>query len=161
MHRLPPPDTVEQALARSLQHARNSASQALLATRALMDALSILLADEPVVRHAQANSPIANVAEAIERWADTLQGPEPNHSSSGLPAVLHALEAEIDRWEMRAQSDSNARTVLHAFLGIRDILWEFSPPANLAMAREGRRPSPKPRRARNPAMNVCTNNANR
>ena len=124
-----------------------------------MDALSILLADEPVARHAQANSPIANVAGAIERWTGTLRGPEPDHSPSGLPAVLDALEAEIGRWEVRARSDSNARTVLHAFLGVRDILWEFSPPANPAMARKGKRP--KPRSARNPAMDVCTTNANR
>ena len=125
----PPPDTIEQALARSLQHARNSASEALMATRALMDALSILLANEPVVRHAQPNSPIANLAGAIERWAGTLRGPEPDRSSPGLPEVLRALETEIDRWALRAQTDPNARTVLHAFLGMREILWEFSPPA--------------------------------
>jgi len=125
-----------------------------------MDALSIFLADEPVARHAQENSPIANVAGAIERWAGTLRGPEPDHPSSGLPAVLYALEAEIDRWELRAQSDSNARTVLHAFLGIREILWEFSPPPNPGMNRGVHRPKPKPRRPRNRTMDVCTNDGN-
>jgi hypothetical protein len=117
---------VDQALARSLQHARNSAAEALLAARALMDALSILLANEPVVRHADANSPIAHVAEAIERWARTLRGTDPDPYSPGLPAIIEAVENEIARWEERARTDADARTVLQAFQGIREILAEFN-----------------------------------
>lgn len=124
----PPPDTVEQALAQSLQHARNSASEALMAARKLMDALSILLSDEPVVRHAEPDSPIALLAQAIERWAGTVRGPEPVYPSPELGAILHALDAEIARWEKKASSDSEARTVLRAFLGMREILWEFNSP---------------------------------
>ena len=121
----PAPDTVEEALARGLQHARNSASEALLAARALMDALSILLADQPVARHAEPSSPIAQVAEAIERWARTLRGPTEAPDSPGLPAILEAVEIEIARWQEKARTDADARTVLRAFLGIREILWEF------------------------------------
>ena len=151
---LPPPETIEEALARSLQHARNSASEALLATRALMDALSILLANEPVARHAQPNSPIANLAGAIERWAGTLRGPEPDRSSPGLPEVLGALEIEIDRWARRSQNDPNARTVLHAFIGMREILWEFDPPVGRSVhPRSARRKQPV-RSAQTPFMDT-------
>jgi hypothetical protein len=124
----PPPDTVEQALAQSLQHARNSASEALMAARKLMDALSILLSDEPVIRHAEPDSPIGMLAQAIERWAGSVRGPEPSYPSPELGAILHALDAEITRWEKRANSDPEARTVLRAFLGMREILWEFNSP---------------------------------
>lgn len=127
-HRPPPPDTVEQALAQSLQHARNSASEALMAARKLMDALSILLSNEPVVRHAQPDSPIAHLAQAIERWAGAVRGPEPEYPSPELRSILQALDAEIERWEKRASSDPDARTVLRAFLGMREILWEFNSP---------------------------------
>ncbi len=150
----PAPDTVEEALALSLQHARNSASEALMAARMLMDALSILLANEPVVRHAQADSPIAKMAEAIERWAGSLRGPEPASPSSDLPAVLEALEIEIGRWEIRARQDANARTVLHAFLGMREIMWEFNPPAGRNTLRSRPRKGSQSAGIRGPALST-------
>jgi hypothetical protein len=122
---IPPPDTVEEALGRSLEHARSSASEALMAARLLLDALSILLANEPVARHAEHNSPIGYLASSIERWAGSLRPPEPNPNSPDFPAVLRAVEDEIERWAGRAQDDPDARTVLHAFLGMREILWEL------------------------------------
>lgn len=36
-----------------------------------------------------------------------------------------ALEAEIKRWEQRSQTDPDARPVLRAFLGLRELLWEL------------------------------------
>lgn len=125
----PPPASVEQALARSLRHARNSGAEALLAARALMDALSILLANEPVARHAQQGSPIAGVASAIENWAHALRGPDSDPASAGLRAVFGALDDEIARWEERAVNDAHAQAVLAAFLGMREILREFDPQA--------------------------------
>jgi len=145
----PAPETVDEALARGLQHARNSASEALLAARALMDALSILLADQPVARHAEPSSPIAHVAEAIERWARTLRGPTEAPDSPGLPAILEAVEIEIARWQERARSDTDARTVLRAFLGVREILWEFGEqPAPRSRSNNQKAPSRSPKAAR-------------
>ncbi len=40
-------------------------------------------------------------------------------------AIIDALDAEISRWETRAQDDPEARAVLRAFLGLRELLWEF------------------------------------
>ena len=135
--RPPVPDTVEQALAQSLQHARNSASEALMAARKLMDALSILLSNEPVVRHAQPDSPIAQLAQAIERWAGAVRGPEPDYPSPELGAILQALDTEIERWGEKASSDPDARTVLRAFLGMREILWEFNSPPRRGRSKAG------------------------
>jgi hypothetical protein len=42
-----------------------------------------------------------------------------------LAAIAEALDAEIARWELRAQDDADARAVLRAFLGMRELLWEF------------------------------------
>jgi len=44
-----------------------------------------------------------------------------------------ALDAEIARWEKRAAADGDARAVLRAFLGLRELLWEV-----------GVRPRPEP-----------------
>ena len=112
-----------------------------MAARKLMDALSILLSDEPVIRHAAPDSPIGLLAQAIERWAGTVRGPEPVYPSPELGAILEALDTEITRWEKRAKDDPEARVVLRAFLGMREILWELSTPPGRQRprSRSGRR----------------------
>ena len=42
-----------------------------------------------------------------------------------VQAIIEALDAEIARWEARSRDDADARAVLRAFLGLREILWEF------------------------------------
>ncbi|MDG2334168.1 MAG: hypothetical protein P8Q97_08090 [Myxococcota bacterium] len=143
-----PPDTLEEALGQSLEHARASASEALMAARLLLDALSILLANEPVVRHAEHNSPIGYLASSIERWASSLRPPENRPNSPDFPAVLGAVEQEIERWAGRAQDDADARTVLHAFLGMREILWELDA-------------APAKRTVRNPARSARASRVSR
>jgi hypothetical protein len=59
-------------------------------------------------------------------------GPEPL-----LASIAEALDIEIARWEKRARDDLDARAVLRAFLGLREILWEV-----------GVRPRPKRARQR-------------
>ena len=39
--------------------------------------------------------------------------------------LADALDAEIGRWEQRAAEDPEARAVLRAFLGLREVLWEI------------------------------------
>jgi hypothetical protein len=46
-------------------------------------------------------------------------------ASSLLGALFDALDAEIARWELRSREDPDARAVLRAFLGVREILWEI------------------------------------
>ena len=39
--------------------------------------------------------------------------------------MVEALDAEIARWEERAKTDDDARAMLRAYLGLREILWEL------------------------------------
>ena len=49
-----------------------------------------------------------------------------------MVGLAEALDLEIERWERRAREDPDARAVLRAFLGVRELLWEL-----------GIRPQPK------------------
>jgi hypothetical protein len=49
----------------------------------------------------------------------------PTRSAPLLSALAEALDAEIARWEARARDDAEARAVLRAFLGVRELLWEL------------------------------------
>jgi len=90
-----------------------------LAARALLDALSLALhgagPDERRV--------LGLAARALDDAADALAG---GGARPGLlAAVAEALDAEIARWEARARQDADARAVLRAYLGLREILWEL------------------------------------
>ncbi len=152
-------ETVEQALARAADHGRRAASEALLAARALLDALSLALhgagADERRI--------LGLAARSLDELAEGLAG---GPSRAGLlDAVSAALDAEIARWEARARNDVDARAILRAYLGLREILWEFgvrrasprkrdeAPPEAAGATRPGRPApekapsSPRPRRS--------------
>jgi len=123
-----------------------------MAARLLLDALSILLANEPVARHADQNSPIGYLAQSIERWAGSLRTPEPRLSSPDFPAVVRAVDAEIERWASRASNDPDARTVLHAFLGMREILWELDAAPESQKVRQPTRSARPSRSSRGAAL---------
>jgi hypothetical protein len=83
----------------------------------------------------------------------------PDDSRSGasiLTALSDALDAEIDRWDQRSREDPNARSVLRAFLAVREILWEISARGGEAEASSedgeakagATRPSARPARSR-------------
>ena len=42
-----------------------------------------------------------------------------------LEAIATTVDDEISRWQERADDDVEARTVLRAFLGLREVLWEL------------------------------------
>ena len=42
-----------------------------------------------------------------------------------VAALADALDAEIARWQARSTEDPDARAVLRAFLGLRELLWEL------------------------------------
>ena len=113
------PQTSREALERARKHGRRAAGEAAAAFRALLDAASLELRGTP----SDAQPLLRWIAKALDEVALIL-GDE-NHSQALLETIADALDAEIERWEERAASDPQARSVLRAFLGLREILWEM------------------------------------
>jgi ribosomal protein S12 methylthiotransferase accessory factor YcaO len=140
--RTAPDASVEAALARAARHARNAAVEALEAVRALLDAAALLTQGVPAGSHAA-------LSRAAEWLAHLAQGiaPEAEGEMALTRALAEALDAEIARWEARAQEDADARAVLRAFLGLRELLWELGvrpPPADPPPG-DSRADEPRPR----------------
>ena len=96
--------------------------------------------------------PLAGLLEVLsaqlDRGAETASAPI-------LDALTEALDVEIARWEQRAGDDPDARAVLRAFLGLRELLWEFGVGRRPADERHRRAPDPpaadpRARRSRQP-----------
>lgn len=119
---------IQEALGRAGRHARNAASEGILAVRALLDAVSLLQGGVP----AEANGALMQAAAWLERIAAGISG-GPGNDTELTQALAEALDGEIERWEQRAREDPDARAVLRAFLGLRELLWEL-----------GVRPQPQP-----------------
>ncbi len=66
--------------------------------------------------------PLAALLSGLEDRLARAAGPM---SAPIVHAITDALDLEISRWETRAQDDPEARAVLRAFLGLRELLWEF------------------------------------
>jgi hypothetical protein len=104
--------------------------------QALIDAAALAASGRP----AGAYPGIASVARALEGWSARLAG----EADPGplLMALSEALDAEIARWQERARGDdAEARAVLRAFLGVRELLWELG-------VRSPERPAQRPDRQR-------------
>jgi hypothetical protein len=119
------PESAEQALARAATHARASAAELVAALRALVDAASLAASGAPGA--AGRLAPIAMVLDELQ----ALVSPELGGGALAA-AIAEALDAEIARWEERGRDDPDARAVLRAFLGLRELLWEMGvrPAAN-------------------------------
>ena len=114
-----PPADVTEALARARKHGRRAAAETAAALRALLDAAAIVTTGEPGDR--TAFGPLAVGLTQLQEWID----PESTRDGGAVLAALHdALDQEIGRWEERSRSDPDARAVLRAFLGVRELLWE-------------------------------------
>lgn len=128
-----PESSLDAALLRAQRHAKNALAEGIEASRALLDAASLATsgvraADHPTFRTA-------------DTWALQVAQRLASGSDAALTnAIADALDAEIERWEARAATDDEARAVLRAFLGVRELLWE------LGVRKE--RAAPKPERAR-------------
>lgn len=133
--RLPP---FEAALQRALRHARSAAAEAARAAGALLDAASLGATGVPAGRH-----------EALRpalRWLETLaDGDDARDGRRWLAALAAALDAEIERWEARSRTDPEARGVLRAFLGLRELLWELGVRAAPGAPEAAPRPRSAPR----------------
>jgi hypothetical protein len=133
------------ALARARGHARAALAEALRALEALLDAATLATGGEPAQTHRR----LGPLARTLEGLAGDLDGS--SRSRPLLAAVAEALDAEIARWELRARDDADARAVLRAFLGLRELLWEFGvrrPESAAAASPAGARPGRPARPAR-------------
>ncbi len=159
-----PADTGDAAaaLARAASHARRAAAEAALSLRALVDAAALASTG----RKARASGAwMARIAEGLDALAASLGGEQPADATL-LAAISAAIDAEIERWEARSADDPEARAVLRAWLGLRELLWELGVrrqrraphPADEAMRDEDRRRPPRsadsPPRARRTGRRV-------
>ncbi|HEY5656923.1 MAG TPA: hypothetical protein VIY27_03960 [Myxococcota bacterium] len=114
--------SVGEALARARRHARAAAGEGVQALRALLDAASLATTGVP----AEAQRLLAVASVALEDLATAIGGEGREAEASLGRALADALDAEIARWEARARDDdTEARAVLRAFLGVRELLWEL------------------------------------
>ena len=140
-------ETAEQALGRAGVHARCALAESLHAVQALLDAASLATSGAP----AETRRVLGPLARALDGIASGLEGDARDGAGSLLAAVAEALDAEIARWELRARDDADARAVLRAFLGVRELLWEFGvrhPQGAGRTAEAAGHQRPRPRRAR-------------
>jgi hypothetical protein len=116
-----PPDTAAEALAQARLHARRAAAEGAAALRALLDAATLAARGEPAA--AGRLAPLAEALEHVGAWLD----PEAERSGDAvLRALSDGLDAEIARWEAKSREDPEARSVLRAFLAVREVLFEMS-----------------------------------
>ncbi len=115
-----PPADAQEALRRARSHAQRAAAESAAALAALLDAATLAATGQVA-----AETPAAGLGEgltALRRWV------EPDAVKDGaalLRTVAEALDAEIGRWEARSRQEPEARSVLRAFLGVRELLWEL------------------------------------
>lgn len=113
------PNNVEEALALARQHGRAAAAEATAAVRALLDAAALGSTGKRS-GEVPGLGAVGEMLDDLHRW---LEGGET--SSAVVVALAEALESEIRRWETRSSQDEEARSVLRAFLGLRELLWEL------------------------------------
>ncbi|MGI9431543.1 MAG: hypothetical protein ACR2PQ_04980 [Myxococcota bacterium] len=150
------PTSVAEALEQARQHGRAAAAEATAAVRALLDAAA-LGATGSTSDNIPALQSMRSSLDDLHRWLEGGQA-----STAVVVALAEALETEIRRWESRGAQDAEARAVLRAFLGVRELLWELGvrapagnptapepPPDPTAKAPEAATPetAAKPRRA--------------
>jgi hypothetical protein len=131
-------------LLRALDHARAAAGEAALAARALLDAASLGATGMPAAGH----EPLRSLLRRLEELAASAGG-----GRRWLAALGAALDGEIARWESRSRTDPEARGVLRAFLGLRELLWELGLRAEPAA---GEAPGGAPPRAERPRPRPAT-----
>jgi hypothetical protein len=117
-----PPESAAEALARARTHTHAAIAEALAAVRALLDASSLAMSGESSASNTVLG-PIARILEGLRAEFD--ESATTGEAAALLRSIAEALDAEIARWETRSESDPEARAVWRAFLGLRELLWEF------------------------------------
>lgn len=139
-------DETEAAFVRARGHLRRSTLEGLEAARALIQAAILSSGVTSASRDSIVGGLQRGLEELIAGFRENATFVFP--SALGEP-LAEALETEINRWEKRSQTDPDARPVLRAFLGLRELLWELGlrrdePPRNTP-------PGPSNQRDRPPA----------
>jgi hypothetical protein len=114
-------ESVRRAIERAVGHAQLALSEGVASARALLDAASIGVSGGPAQDHPK----LSEFAWALDRLAAALSGEAPSLRAAALSALLAAIDGEVLRWEIRSRTDDDARAVLRAFLGLREVLWEM------------------------------------
>jgi hypothetical protein len=117
----PPPKNVAEALNRARLHGRAAAAESFAAVRALIDAAALTSGG----RASDASRLLGPIAKLFESLGNELGVNAMDSSTRVLESIASAIDEEIAVWEERARTDTEARTVLRAFLGLREVLWEF------------------------------------
>ena len=117
-----PRERAAEALARARTHTHAAIAEALAAVHALLDASSLALSGEASASNTVLG-PIARILEGLRAEFD--ESATTGEAAALLRSIAEALDAEIARWETRSESDPEARAVWRAFLGLRELLWEF------------------------------------
>ena len=136
-------EAVDAALGRARDHGLAALAESIAAIVALLDAATLAVSGEP--SRASGLRPLAESLERLRRWLDRSDGDD---AASVLEAVREALDDEIHRWEARSREDAEARTILRAFLAVREVLWELGRrPASGAEAARDSEADPAPSRS--------------
>lgn len=114
-------ESVASALERARRHTQLALSEGVAAARSYLDAASLRISGKP----AEAHRPLTDLARALDLLSTGLASEPGELRSSAIQALLDALESEIERWEERSRVDGSARSVLRAFLGLREVLFEL------------------------------------
>lgn len=117
----PAPDSLAEALARARRHGKAAAVESVLALRALIEAVSLATRGRP----SDASRLLGPLAKLLEHLGDELGVDGDETAPRMLEAVATAIDDEIRLWQERSRDDVEARTVLRAFLGLREVLWEM------------------------------------
>jgi hypothetical protein len=115
------PQSVGEALAAARRHARLAAAEAFAALRALLDGAALLATG----RAGDGVRGLAVLRRRLDDLEEALRSGAPAGAEALVEALAGALDAEIARWEARSSEDPDARAVLRAFLGLRELLWEM------------------------------------
>lgn len=132
-----PPSSPAEALAEARAHALRAAAEAAAALRALLDAATLAARGE-----AAAAGRLAPLAETLDQLSAWLSPEQESDADAVLRALADGLDAEIARWEAKSREDPEARSVLRAFLAVREVLWELGSRFTATSREEAAEPPP-------------------
>ena len=129
-----------EPLARARAHLRQATLEGLQAIQALLDAAG----QASGLTGAEAGDLAGEISAVLERLLAGLRADGRFEMPRAVAEPLEmALAREIERWEKRSKTDPDARPVLRAFLGLRELLWELGlrPPGAASPASKDPHPS--------------------
>ena len=115
----------EELLGRARGHLLRAALESLEATRTLLEAATRATGLQPGEENPLTDNVHHRLIEMIESLRKGGEGGHIQLPEALIRPITIAVELEIVRWETRSKTDPDARAVLRAFLGLRELLWEF------------------------------------